>query len=61
MRKGYHFSMESIVFQEQPALGSKIVLQSFSQKSDMKTARGLGRENAPDRARLIYIRGVSAT
>ena len=53
--------MESIVFQEQPALGSKIVLQSFSQKSDMKTARGLRRENAPDRARLIYIRGVSAT
>ena len=53
--------MESIVFQEQPALGSKIVVQSFSQKSDVKTAWGLGRENAPDRALLMYIRGVSAT
>ena len=61
MRKGYHFSMESIVFQEQPALGSKIVVQLFSQKSDVKTARGLGRENAPDRALLMCIRGVSAT
>ena len=51
MRKEYHISMESIVFQEWPALGSKIVVQSFSPKSDVKKARGLGRERAPDHAR----------